>query len=128
MPAASVIPVLLYPDVVAATAWLCRAFGFRERLRIGEHRVQIDVGSGALVLAQGDAAGGAGPALMIRVADADAHCAGARRAGATIASPPASMPYGERQYTAVDLVGRAWTFSQTEADVDPASWGGALVR
>lgn len=39
----------------------------------------------------------------------------------------ADHPYGERQYTVQDLGGHAWTFSQTLADVDPASWGGELA-
>jgi uncharacterized glyoxalase superfamily protein PhnB len=39
IPSASVIPVLVYPDVRAAVAWLEAAFGFFERVRIGEdHR------------------------------------------------------------------------------------------
>jgi uncharacterized glyoxalase superfamily protein PhnB len=42
VPAATVIPVLTYPDVRAAVDWLCAAFGFAERLRIGEdHRSQL---------------------------------------------------------------------------------------
>ena len=61
---------------------------------------------------------------MIRVADVDAHCARARTHGARIVNPPTDYPYGERQYTALDPSGRAWTFSQSIADVDPASWGG----
>ena len=36
-----IIPELDYEDVNAAAAWLCRAFGFEERLRIASHRVQI---------------------------------------------------------------------------------------
>ena len=40
VPAVTVIPVLGYPDVDAAVAWLCDCFGFTERLRIGHHRVQ----------------------------------------------------------------------------------------
>lgn len=41
VPAATVIPVLIYPDVREAVAWLTAAFGFVERLRIGEnHRSQ----------------------------------------------------------------------------------------
>ena len=48
------IPVLHYPDVAGAAAWLCRAFGFTERLRIGNHRVQLAVaGAGAIVVTQG---------------------------------------------------------------------------
>ena len=41
VPSATVIPELAYPDVGVACDWLCRAFGFRERLRIGNHRAQL---------------------------------------------------------------------------------------
>lgn len=37
-PSATVIPVLSYPDVRAAVVWLAAAFGFVERVRIGEGR------------------------------------------------------------------------------------------
>ena len=48
MPSAVVIPVLIYPDVREAVAWLSGAFGFVERVRIGEnHRSQLSVGDGA---------------------------------------------------------------------------------
>jgi hypothetical protein len=36
IPAATVIPVLIYPDVRNAVDWLCAAFGFAERVRIAE--------------------------------------------------------------------------------------------
>ena len=36
IPSATVIPVLIYPDVRAAVEWLTNAFGFSERLQIGE--------------------------------------------------------------------------------------------
>ncbi|MEZ4771004.1 MAG: VOC family protein [Caldilineales bacterium] len=131
MPASTVIPVLAYPDVSEAVAWLCRAFGFRERLRIGNHRAQLAVGGGAVALSRqiGDPASAspAGYSIMVRVADADAHYRKALAAGALIVSSPADFPYGERQYTAEDLAGHIWTFSQTVADVDPAKWGGRLV-
>ena len=48
-------------------------------------------------------------------------------AGAEIVSPPSDYPYGERQYSAIDLGGHRWTFSQTIADSDPASWGELAV-
>ena len=35
LPTATVIPVLVYPDVRAAVVWLSEAFGFVERVRIG---------------------------------------------------------------------------------------------
>ena len=52
-PPVTVTPVLIYPDVRAAVAWLESAFGFEERVRIGEgHRAQLRVGSdGAVVVA-----------------------------------------------------------------------------
>ena len=45
IPAATVIPVLVYPDVRAAVTWLTEAFGFLERVRIGDdHRLQMRIG------------------------------------------------------------------------------------
>lgn len=125
MPSCGVIPVLTYPDVVEASRWLCAAFGFRERLLIGTHRVQLHAETGAVVVAGGAASRGTF-CVMIRVADASAHFARAKAHGATIISEPTDYPYGERQYSAEDLAGYVWTFSQSLADVDPASWGGVL--
>jgi uncharacterized glyoxalase superfamily protein PhnB len=130
MPQATVIPVLDYEDVLAATTWLCRAFGFTERLRIGTHRIQLDVGAGAVVLAKGPgpaAEGWSGHSVMVRVAAIDEHFALAKAAGAEVSGAPVSYPYGERQYSAKDLGGHQWTFSQSEADVDPGAWGGQLA-
>jgi len=131
MPDAAVMPVLLYPDVPAAAQWLCQAFGFAERLRIGSHRVQLQVGDGAIVVAQAArpdlAPAGFGHSVMVRVRDSHRHCAAARAAGAVIIGEPTDQPYGERQYSALDPAGHAWTFSQSLRDVDPASWGGELV-
>jgi uncharacterized glyoxalase superfamily protein PhnB len=67
-------------------------------------------------------------AVQIFIPDLDAHYEQARRAGAEIISPPADYPYGERQYSAQDPVGRRWTFSQSIANVDPAEWGGELLE
>jgi uncharacterized glyoxalase superfamily protein PhnB len=50
MPECTVIPVLSYPDVSQAIDWLCQAFGFTLRLRIGDHRAQLAIGSGAIVI------------------------------------------------------------------------------
>ena len=36
VPEATVVPVLIYPDVREAVDWLTGAFGFVERVRIGE--------------------------------------------------------------------------------------------
>ena len=123
VPESSVIPELPYPDVREAVDWLSRAFGFRERLQIGDHRAQLVFENGAVIAIRGDAPGST---LLVRVADADAHHARAVGAGAKILSEPEDYPYGERQYSAGDLGGHRWTFSQSIADVDPVDWGGTL--
>ena len=128
IPASVIIPELAYPDVSEAAAWLCRAFGFFERLRIADHRVQLTFDGGAIVVTRGGDARPAGHRIMVRVADADAHHERAKRAGARILAPPADHPYGERQYNAEDPGGHQWTFTQTIADSDPASWGGELIE
>jgi uncharacterized glyoxalase superfamily protein PhnB len=134
VPPATVIPVLIYPDVREAVAWLCAAFGFVERLRIGEnHRSQLRFGDGALIV--GDVRGNRRPpspgevthSVLVRVADARAHCDRAREHGARILMEPTDMPYGERQYNAEDFAGHQWTFSQTLADVAPETWGGDYI-
>jgi len=126
MPSSTVIPVLAYPDVAEAVAWLGAAFGFTLRIGIGDHRAQLNAGDGAIVVTGGapaDAPRG-GDSVMLRVDDVPAHHARAEAAGARILSAPADFPYGERQYTAVDHAGHVWTFSESIADVDPRDWGG----
>ena len=132
IPGAQVIPELAYPDVAAASDWLCTAFGFSPRLKIGNHRVQLTYGGGAVIVVSGDdidaeAAARATHSVLVRVDDADAHYERARAGGARIVSPPTTYPFGERQYSAHDLYGHRWTFSESVADVDPRDWGGSLV-
>jgi uncharacterized glyoxalase superfamily protein PhnB len=64
---------------------------------------------------------------LVHVTDIDKHYERAKQSGAEIISPLTDYPYGERQYTAEDLGGHRWTFSQTIADVDPSTWGGILI-
>jgi uncharacterized glyoxalase superfamily protein PhnB len=134
IPSAAVVPILIYPDVREAVAWLEAAFGFAERVRIGEnHRSQLRAGEGAVIV--GDVrhdrrpprAGEVSHSVLVRVEDVASHCARARASGAEILAEPTDFDYGERQYTAADPAGHQWTFSETLADVDPASWGGELL-
>jgi uncharacterized glyoxalase superfamily protein PhnB len=125
--------VLVYPDVREAVEWLQAAFGFVERVQIGEnHRSQLRFGDGALIVAdvrrdrRPPREGEVTHSVVVRVDDADAHCAHAREHGARILMEPTDFEYGERQYTAADPAGHEWTFSQTLDDVDPATWGGTL--
>jgi uncharacterized glyoxalase superfamily protein PhnB len=135
IPAATVIPVLIYPDVREAVAWLSAAFGFAERVQIGEnHRSQMKVGdAGAVII--GDVRrdriapkpGEVTHQVMVRVEDARGHCERARANGAKIIDELRDFEYGERQYTAEDFAGHQWTFTETIADVAPEAWGGTTV-
>lgn len=130
MPPGDVVPEIPYPDVVFAAEWLCKAFGFRERLRIGTHRIQLAVGAASVVITDGSSSKSSarcGHRVMVRVGDADSHSMRAMDAGARITNPPTTYPFGERQYTAEDFAGQLWTFSQTVADVDPRDWGGVFA-
>lgn len=128
VPPGTIIPVLGYRELAPAVDWLCRVFGFRERLRIGDHRSQLALGDASIVATASSvtapAGGFATHSLLVRVADVDAHHARARAQGARILAAPESFPYGERQYSVIDVGGHRWTFSETVADADPASWGG----
>ena len=101
-PSAAVAPILVYPDVREAVDWLVAAFGFVERVWIGEnHRAQLSFGDGGgLIVAE--------------------H-------GAQILMEPTDFEYGERQYAAQDPAGHQWLFSQRLANVAPAEWGGVAV-
>jgi uncharacterized glyoxalase superfamily protein PhnB len=130
IPEAVVVPVLAYRDVGEAVTWLCEKFGFRERLRIGNHRAQLTFDGGAIVVAAREGSGQPGVervhSIMVRVPDAVRHHAHAAAAGAKVLRGPEEYPYGERQYSVEDIGGHLWTFSETMADRDPASWGGIL--
>jgi uncharacterized glyoxalase superfamily protein PhnB len=138
MPRSTVIPALTYPDVGEAVQWLCDVFGFTLRLRIANHRAQLNVGDGAVIVSEpysgenaaavSDESSAPRPAptnsVVVRVPDVDAHHERTAQRGARILKPPASYPYGERQYTVEDVAGHYWTFSQSIADVAPEEWGG----
>jgi len=133
IPSATVVPVLTYPDVREAVRWLGEAFGFEERLQIGEsHRSQLQVGDGAVIVAdvrhekRPPRPGEVTHSVLVRVEDARAHCERARSHGAEILMEPTDFEYGERQYAAEDPVGHQWTFTETLEDVAPEEWGGTL--
>jgi len=126
MPDCTVIPELVYEDVTAAIAWLCDAFGLVERWRAGDHRAQLALGRCTVAITEprtSNALTGQ-VSLVVRVPNATAHHERARARGAAIIREPTDFSYGERQYTAEDLGGHHWTFSESIADVAPEEWGG----
>jgi uncharacterized glyoxalase superfamily protein PhnB len=134
-PPVTVTPVLPYPDVRAAVAWLGEAFGFEERVRVGEaHRAQLRVGDdGAVVVAE--ASGERQPPgpdnvphiLKVRVADVDAAFLRATDAGARVIEELTTWEYGERSCVVQDPAGHRWELTQTVRDVEPEEWGGVTV-
>jgi uncharacterized glyoxalase superfamily protein PhnB len=133
IPRATVIPVLAYPDVNQAAAWLCNAFGFRVRLRIGDHRVQLNVGDGAVIvremrLNEVNTAPGGGTLGHYSGRGRRRPLQPGKDHGARITQEPVTHPYGERQYNADDCAGYSWTFSQSVADIHPEKWGGTAEK
>jgi uncharacterized glyoxalase superfamily protein PhnB len=131
VPAATVIPVLPYPDVRAAVTWLTGAFGFAERVRIGDsHRAQLGIGDdGGMIVA--DLSGEQQPpqdgivthVIKVRVEDVDTQFERARAYGARVLEPLTDQVYGERECTIEDLAGHRWQFTQTLRDVAPEEYG-----
>jgi uncharacterized glyoxalase superfamily protein PhnB len=133
-PAATVVPVLVYADAGRALDWLCGAFGFSERLRAAGPdgavlHAQLAIGDGAVMIGRqgaefrAPAPDGVSQYALVRVEDVDRHHDQAMRHGARVLKAPADTPFGERQYTTLDLEGHRWTFSQSVADVAPERWG-----
>ena len=122
VPKCAVIPEIAYPAIGEAVEWVERAFGFRVRIRMGDHRAQMNVGDGgAVVLVTRE---GVRSSTLVRVESADEIFARAVAAGAKVVHEPQDYPYGERQASVLDYAGNRWTFTQSIADVHPSEWGG----
>ncbi len=135
---------IFYDDAPTAIDWLCRAFGFEVRLKVeGDKGVivhsELVFGDGVIMVGSSNrealpnqefrahckspkSLGGANTqSMMVYVDDADAHCARAKAAGATIFMEPAVHDYGEdywadRSYGARDPEGHYWWFTQRVRD------------
>ena len=131
-PPATVTPVLVYPDVRAAVEWLQSAFGFDEKVRIGDaHRSQLAFGTdGAIVVADvrrdkvAPSGGVVTQEIKLRVNHVDEALTRAREAGAKVLEEPTTWEYGERSCLVEDPFGHRWELTQTVQDVAPAEWGG----
>jgi uncharacterized glyoxalase superfamily protein PhnB len=134
-PPTTVTPVLVYPDVREAVAWLGAAFGFEERVRIGDsHRAQLRIGSdGAVVVADvgGDQVvprdGAVTHLVKVRVPDVDVAFARACNCGARVVEELRTYEYGERSGVLEDVGGHRWELTETVRDTAPEEWGGTTV-
>jgi uncharacterized glyoxalase superfamily protein PhnB len=143
MPNSTVIPVLIYEDVTEAVEWLVDTFGFVEGVRLDERRAHLTIGDGSVIVSERRIIPAVGYSdavvlrpprraevshtLIVRVEDVDSHYRHAHESGARIVRPPTNREFGERQYTAEDLAGHRWTFSQSIADVAPEDWGAEIA-
>jgi uncharacterized glyoxalase superfamily protein PhnB len=127
-----ITPYLLYEDPAAAIAFLMRAFGFTERMRMPNEQgvvthAELEFAGGVLML--GAPGGGFkspkstgvdSPVFVhLYVDDLDAHHARAKEAGAEITREPADQFYGDRTYGAKDPEGLSWYFAQHLRDPTP---------
>ena len=134
-PPVTVTPVLTYPDVRAAAVWLESAFGFEERVRIGDaHRAQLRVGSDGAVVVTDSGSNRRAPSgdgvthlIKVRVPDVDAAFSHAQAAGARVVEDLKTDEYGERSGIVEDPAGHRWELTQTVRDVAPEEWGGVTV-
>ncbi len=136
VPADTLLPHVVYPDVVEAVEWLGRVFGFQEHYRYGDpvSGAQVHLGN-AWVMIKRAGEGESTPAqlgygtqsLTIFVEDVEGQFQRARSAGAFILEEPHETIYGELQFAARDLAGHHWLFSRHARDVSPADWGATLA-
>ncbi len=126
-PPGVIIPEIPYANIQEAADWLCRAFGFKKRLQIGNHRFQLTLGDNSIVAIEGKDSN-LSCSLLVLVDDVDNRYEQAKAMGAETIREPTDYPFGERQCTVKDIGGHRWTFSQTIADVDPTAWGGILFE
>ena len=130
----TIYPSLTYNDAAGAIEWLCRAFGFTQRLVVPgpEGRVmhsELTFGDAVVMVGSPQPEQGriappeGGPVhstLSLFVEDPDAHYARACEAGAKIVHELTDEEYGARGYMAQDPGGHLWYF----ADYRPGEWWG----
>jgi uncharacterized glyoxalase superfamily protein PhnB len=127
-PGGTVVPTLRYRDVAAAIDWLCNTFGFEKHLVVsgGNGAVryaELTFGSGMIMLGPvedsgldkfmtqpADTGGAETQICYLFVADAAAHCAKAKAAGAEIVLDIEDADSNGRGYSCRDLEGHVWNF------------------
>ena len=127
----NIFPSLTYADAHAAIEFLCRAFGFEQRLVVpredgGVLHSELTLGTGLVMVSSPKAdQGRVAPdpdtrshALCVRVDDPDAHFARAEAQGARILMGLVDEEYGARGCMAADPEGHVWFFST----YSPGEW------
>ena len=127
-PGRTIVPTLRYRDVAAAIEWLCGAFGFERHLVVpgedgavryaeltfGDGMIMLgpveDSAFGGLMTQPADAGGAETQICYLFVADAAAHCARAKAAGAEIVLDIEEEDGGGRGYSCRDPEGHIWNF------------------
>jgi uncharacterized glyoxalase superfamily protein PhnB len=116
----NIFPALRYQDGPAAIEWLARAFGFEKQMVVPGPggtiaHAQMRFGPGVIML--GSAKHGPDnpwdtvpQGIYVYVADADAHYARAKAAGAEIVMELRDTDYGSREYSVRDPEGHLWSF------------------
>lgn len=134
VPVSTVLPHVVYPDVVKAIEWLERAFNFTECYRYGPpdaiSGAQMRLGL-AWIMVKRAREGSMTPSqlgygtqsLTVFLEDVEGHYRRAKAAGAKILEEPHETEYGEFQYAAQDFAGHHWLFSRHARDVSPDAWG-----
>src|SRR5262245_35629059 len=124
----SVFPVIKYRNIPAAIDWLCDAFGFEKhhitvgvdgaimeaQLTLGTTMVMIGPAHGSafdrLVKQPDEIDGAETQVCYFLIADAHAHCARAKAAGAQIIFEIEDKEKGRRSYSCRDPEGHLWHF------------------
>lgn len=139
----TIIPCLRYRNAVPMIDWLCNAFGFEKHVVHADgdtvHHAQLVFGNGMVMIGSiqndsewgirigqpEDFSGRETQSPTVIVADADAHYARAKAAGATIIMDITDQDYGGRGYACRDPEGHVWWFGSydpwTEHAVDETS-------
>lgn len=135
----TIIPCLRYREAPAAIDWLCKAFGFTRHAVYADgatvHHAQLTFGNGMVMLGSVDNASEFGRRMAqpdelglretqspcVIVADADAHYAQAKAAGAIIVDDIRDQDYGGRGYSCRDPEGHLWWFGSYDPWKDPGT-------
>ena len=122
----AITPYLYYQDVLGATKFLAKAFGFRRFGAVSRgpdgriNHAAMKAGSNIVMMGRPPKAyrnpkrlGQATQCLLVDVRGVDAHFERAIKAGARVLQEPADTPFGTRRYGVTDPEGHEWYFSQS---------------